>query len=103
MVIDKQDAVESATVRVAAVQMEPRLGDVAFNRASIVRKLREAAQAGARLVVFPEGALSGYGFGSKAEALEHAESIPGPAVSQVAAACAELGQMYAVFGMLEKN
>jgi predicted amidohydrolase len=103
MPTEKQDRDETATVRVAAVQMEPRLGDVPANRASIIRRLREAAQAGARLVVFPECALSGYGFASKAEALVHAEPIPGPSTSQVVAACAELGQTYAVFGMLERE
>jgi 5-aminopentanamidase len=94
---------ENATVRVAAVQMEPRLGDLAFNRATILHKLREAARAGARLVVFPECALSGYGFTSKAEATVHAETIPGPSTAQVAATCAELGNTFAIFGLLEKD
>src|SRR5579864_7476306 len=95
----------SALIRVAAVQMEPRLGDVSANRAAILHKLREAATAGARLVVFPECALTGYGFASKAEALEHAEPIPGPSVRQVASACAELGGggVCAVFGLLERD
>jgi predicted amidohydrolase len=93
----------NANVRVAGVQMEPRLGDLAHNRATIVRKLREAAQASARLVVFPECALSGYGFANRSDALEHSEPIPGPSTNEVAAACAALGETYVVFGMLERD
>jgi predicted amidohydrolase len=89
-----------STVRVAAVQMEPKLGEVAHNRTSILRKLREAASAGARLVVFPECALTGYAFGSLAEAMEFAEPVPGPSINKITAACAELHSI-AVFGMLE--
>src|SRR5207302_5384604 len=67
-------------IRIAAVQMEPRLGQVEANRAAILGKLGQAADAGARLVVFPECALSGYGFDSKEEALRYAEPLPGPTV-----------------------
>ncbi len=68
----------SPTVRVAAVQMDPQLGAVAANLATIEARIREAAAGGARLVVFPECALTGYGFDSRAEALAFAEPIPGP-------------------------
>ncbi|HEV3166257.1 MAG TPA: carbon-nitrogen hydrolase family protein [Isosphaeraceae bacterium] len=91
------------TIKVAAVQMEPRLGDLVANRVAIVQKLHEAAKAGARLVVFPECALSGYGFASKEEALAHAEPLPGPSVWEVAAACADIGGVHAVFGLLERD
>src|SRR5262249_17381338 len=103
MATDSRNRPENASVRVAAVQMEPRLGDVPANRASIVSKLREAATGGARLVVFPECALSGYGFASRAGALVHAEPIPGPSTTQVSEACSELGATFAVFGMLERD
>lgn len=90
------------TIRVAAVQMEPKLGEVAANRHAILAKLRAAAAAGARLVVFPECALTGYGFGGRDEALEVAEPIPGPSLHRLATACAELG-VFAVTGMLERD
>ncbi len=93
---------QSATINVAAVQMEPKLGQVSLNRTHILRKFREATSAGARLVVFPECALTGYGFGSKAEAIEHAEPIPGPSVQKFAAACAER-EAFLVLGMLERD
>jgi 5-aminopentanamidase len=92
----------STTTRVAAVQMEPKLGEVAHNRTNILRRLREAAAVGAKLVVFPECALCGYGFASKSDAMEHAEPLPGPTSGKIAAACADLGT-YTVFGMLERD
>jgi predicted amidohydrolase len=92
----------SGTIRIAGVQMEPKLGDVAHNRTAILRRLREAASAGAKLVAFPECALTGYGFKSKDEAMEYAEPLPGPSSGKIAAACAELST-YAVFGLLERD
>lgn len=90
------------TVRVAAVQMEPKLGDPAANRHAILGRLREASGRGARLVVFPECALTGYCFESREEALESAEAIDGPSVAKVAAACAALG-VSAIVGLLERD
>src|SRR5262249_26420530 len=89
-----------ATWKIAAVQMDCRLGAVAQNLAAIRSKLREAAGQGARLVVFPEGILSGYCFTSKEEAWAHAETIPGPSTLALAQDCRELGVWSAV-GMLE--
>jgi len=90
-----------ATYRVAAVQLEPKLGRLAANLERILGRLAEAAAAGARLVVFPECALSGYGFSSREEGLAHAVPIDGDAVRQVVAACARLG-CFCVLGLLER-
>ena len=89
-----------ATWKIAAVQMDCRLAEVAANRTAVRAKLAEAADAGARLVVFPECVLTGYGFPSRAAALECAEPVPGPSTDAVAADCARLG-VWAVYGMLE--
>jgi predicted amidohydrolase len=91
----------SAPVRVAAVQMDVALGEVAANRAAILERLGEAGAAGARLIVFPECALTGYCFDGRAAALAHAEPIPGPSVDRIAEACAARG-VHAVFGLLER-
>jgi 5-aminopentanamidase len=90
----------STTWTVAGVQMNCALGDIAANRAAIIANLHRAADRGARLVVFPECILTGYGFGSRAEARAVAEPLPGPSTDAIAAACAKLG-VWAVFGMLE--
>jgi predicted amidohydrolase len=65
-------------------------------------KLREAAGRGARLVIFPECALSGYCFPNRDEARESAETLPGPAAETLAADCRELG-VFAIFGLLERD
>ena len=88
--------------KIAGVQMDCRLGETAANLAVLRRRLREAAARGARLVVFPECALTGYGFRNKEEARSHAETLPGPASDAVAADCRELGT-WAAFGLLERD
>ncbi len=85
---------------VAGVQMDCALGDLAANRAAIVANIRRAAERGAKLVVFPECVLSGYGFDSREHARAAAEPLPGPSTDFIAQACAELG-VWAVVGMLE--
>jgi predicted amidohydrolase len=89
-------------VRIAAVQMDPSLGETEKNLSTILDRLQKAAKNGARLIVFPECALTGYGFGSRSEALEHAETIPGPSVERVAKSCEALG-VSCVFGLLERD
>jgi predicted amidohydrolase len=90
------------TYRVAAVQMNPILGRLDENLGRILDRLIEAAGDGAHLVVFPECALSGYGFSSREEGLEHAVPIDGPAVGKVIAACAR-SRCYCIFGLLERD
>jgi predicted amidohydrolase len=88
------------TWKIAAVQMDCRLGAKEENLASITARLREAAAHGARLIVFPECSLSGYCFTSKEEAWPHAEPIPGPSTLALAEECKQLGVWSAV-GLLE--
>jgi predicted amidohydrolase len=87
--------------RVAAVQMEPKLGQVAANLERILKRLAVAAAAGARLVVFPECALSGYGYSSRDEGLARAVTTDSCPVQQVVAACGQY-ECFCVFGMLER-
>jgi predicted amidohydrolase len=88
--------------KIAGVQMDCRLADKPVNLERMRGKLREAAGAGARLIVFPECALTGYGFTSKKEALPCAEPLPGPAAERLRADCRQLG-VWAVFGLLERD
>lgn len=87
-------------MKIAGVQMDVALGQPAANLAKIISKLTETAAAGATLAVFPECALTGYCFDSREEALEHAETIPGPSTQRLAEACAATNS-FAVIGMLE--
>ena len=88
------------TWKIAAVQTDCRFADTAGNLGTILAKLREAAAGGARLVVFPECVLSGYGFHSLEEAKPHAEPLPGPGTEAVAAECRRYN-LWAVYGLLE--
>jgi N-carbamoylputrescine amidase len=63
----------SDTITVAAVQMEPRIGEPEHNRARSLDLIGQAADLGARLIVLPELTNSGYVFASRAEAMALAE------------------------------
>lgn len=93
---------QTTTIRVAAVQSEPKIGEVGANLASILSRLREASSAGARLVVFPECALTGYGFESRAEASAFAEPFHGPTSHAAANECRRLA-VWTVYGFLEAD
>jgi predicted amidohydrolase len=90
-----------ATWKVAGVQMDCRLADKPHNLERVREALREAARSGARLVVFPECALTGYAFDSKEQAWPHAETFPGPSSEVLATDCRELG-VWAAVGALER-
>src|SRR5438105_12311994 len=86
---------------IAGVQMDVRLGDRSRNLAAVRSRLRTAADHGARLVLFPECVLTGYGFESKAAALRHAEPLPGPSTDILADDCHRLG-VWVMVGLLER-
>jgi predicted amidohydrolase len=88
--------------KIAAVQMDCRLGAVEANLAAVRSRLAGAAGAGARLVVFPECVLTGYAYPSRAEARRVAEPVPGPSTDAVAADCARRN-VWAAFGLLERD
>ncbi len=89
-----------STWKIAAVQMDVRFADRAANLQAVRSRLADCASAGARLVVFPECVLTGYSFRSKAEALPHAEPVPGPSTLALQEDCRRLGA-WAVVGTLE--
>jgi predicted amidohydrolase len=60
-------------MRIAALQMQAVAGDQAANVARIERAARDAAAAGAELLVVPELALPGYGAGAKMAELAEPE------------------------------
>ena len=90
------------TISVAGVQMDPKLADVAGNLSRILDSMDTAARAGAKLVVFPEAAITGYVFRSLEEAIPVAETIPGPATGVLEEACRRL-KLHVAVGLLEKD
>ena len=90
------------SVRVAVAQTAPELGANARNLERLVARLEEAALHGARLVVFPECALSGYMLDGIEELHRLAEPVPGPSISRIAEVCARQ-RVHTVVGLLEQE
>ncbi len=89
-------------MKIAAVQMDVRIGEVDGNLSAIEARLRQTVSNGAALSIFPECAVTGYCFESLDEAREFAQPVPGPATERMAGLCRELNT-HAVFGMLEAD
>jgi predicted amidohydrolase len=89
-------------LRIAGVQMTPRILEKPRNLKVCLERLEEAAESGARLIVFPECCLTGYCFPSLDEAIPLAETIPGPSTQEITAACQEL-QVHVILGFIEKD
>ena len=64
------------TAYVASLQTAPAMGEVAANVARSIELAEEAIARGARLVVLPELANTGYMFESREEAYALAEPVP---------------------------
>lgn len=79
---------------IAALQMEPVSGDVAANLAKIERGLRTAAAMGARLLVAPELALTGYALGARFQTI--AEDRDGAMVTEIRRMARAFGMAVAV-------
>jgi predicted amidohydrolase len=96
------------TVKVAAVQCSSDLGAVEANRAKLTALCEEAAGKGAKIIVLPEAAVTGYlsqdlrtnwrlkgwpieGVFHGKDPLPFAETVPGPSTDQFAALAKRLG------------
>src|SRR5829696_5597286 len=97
-----------ATVKVASVQCSSDLGDVAGNRKKLTALVEEAAKNGAKIIVLPETAITGYlsqdlktnwhlkgwpieeRFAGK-DPLPFAETVPGPSTDHFRALAKRLG------------
>jgi predicted amidohydrolase len=88
------------THRVAACQIDPKLGEVEANLQRISRAVEEAAAAGAVLAVLPEAAVTGYAFGSLEEARPVARRA-GAVAQGMLGGLAEAHRMTIICGTLE--
>ena len=89
---------EKKNVKIAAVQMEPKLMETTENLNRMKSMTREAASKGADLIVFPECGLTGYVFTGRTEAIPYAETVPGPSSEELARLCREL-QVFVMYGL----
>jgi predicted amidohydrolase len=89
-----------STIRVAACQIDPQIGEVGANLERIARAVTEAAASGAQFIVLPEAAVTGYGFASLAEALPVARQAESSA-DEMLAGLAQTHRATIVCGTLE--
>ena len=90
-------------IKVAAIQMDPKLLDVEYNTEHSLELIDQAISEGAKVIVLPELANTGYAFESTEEALKVAEIAPGgPTVSAWEEKAME-NKIYIVGGFAEKS
>ena len=89
-------------IKIAGVQMDPKIMQKEKNLETCIESIRTAANEDAKLIAFPECALTGYCYSSLEEALPYAETIPGPSTDKLIEVCRELN-VYVVVGLLEMD
>jgi len=87
---------------VAALQFEPRLGAKRENLARLCVLTDEAAGAGARVIVMPEMAVTGYCWRDRAEVAPLVETVPGP-TTDLFVEIAQRHGCYIVVGLAERD
>ncbi|HVY05571.1 MAG TPA: nitrilase family protein [Burkholderiales bacterium] len=92
-----------SSLRVACLQMEPRIGEVAANVARSLEMIAAVAAKGATLAVLPELCNTGYVFRDRAEALALSESVPGGPTCEAWVAAARRHSMFIVAGITERE
>src|ERR1700761_7901336 len=78
----------TAPVKVAAVEFTPELFEFDRNVTRACTVIEEAASAGARLIVMPEAALSGYIYRDLEQFLPYMDTVPGLGTEAIAPLCA---------------
>ena len=91
---------QASEVKVAAVTFHPT--DMAHNIPKMVAMATEAAKNGARLIVFPEMAATGYLYADLAGVGPNIDSVPGLATKALGAV-AEANDAYISFGLIERD
>lgn len=95
--------VPGTAFKIAAIQFEPEFGDVDRNLAAMEAHVRAAHASGARLMVLPELADSGYVFETMDEVADLVGEIPaGKSAQALLALAAELG-VWIVSGLAERD
>ena len=87
---------------IACAQIDCLLGQPQANLNKIIASIRAAAERDARLVMFPECALTGYAYESLTEAIPFAEPLKGSSAEAIAEVCRETNA-YAVVGFIEAD
>lgn len=94
---------QQSRLKVACLQMEPKIGQVRANVARSLELIGQAAQAGAQLVVLPELCNTGYVFESRDEAMALSEEVPAGPTSKAWMEAARQHRMFIVAGITERE
>jgi 5-aminopentanamidase len=89
-------------IKIAAVQIEPKITAKKENLDKILAKTEIAAGNGSNLIVFPECALTGYVFSNREEVKPFAETVPGPSTNRLEKCCQKLG-VYVIASLIERS
>lgn len=92
----------SGPFKVAAVEFNPAFMEFETNIEELVAVAREASANGARLIVFPEAAVSGYIYRDRAQFDPYMDTVPGKTTDALAEVCAQ-GDCYVAVGIAEKD
>jgi predicted amidohydrolase len=92
--------IPSAPFTVAAVEFNPEMFEFERNLDGACAAIEEAASRGARLIVLPECALSGYIYRDRAQFLPYMDAVPGRATDRIAELTAAHG-CYVAIGIAE--
>lgn len=91
---------QAKDVKVAAVSFHPR--DMDYNLPKLVEIASEAARNGAKLIVFPEMASTGYLYPGVAQLGPNFDTLPGKATAALGKVARE-HDTYVAFGLIEKD
>ena len=94
---------KESVIKVAAIQMEPRVGDKAGNVRQQLASIAEAATQGARLMVLPELGNTGYIFNTREEVADLAEEVPGGATCAAWIKACRRHKVYLCAGITERD
>ena len=89
-------------ITIGCIQMEPVVGAKQANLASSLKRIEQAAGEGARLIVLPELANSGYVFRDRDEAFALAEEVPAGETTAAWSEAARRHDVYIVAGIAER-
>jgi predicted amidohydrolase len=94
---------QEALIKVAAIQFEPKIGNKDYNLKKMCELIDQAAREGAKLIVLPELANSGYIFNSREEAFILSEVVPGGMSTNLMIERAKAHGVYIVYGITERD
>ncbi len=93
---------ERPAFKVAAIQFNPELGVLGKNVDALAERFEQAAERGAKIIVAPEMATTGYLYLDRTDIAKVVETIPGPTTQRFEKIASKYG-CYIAWGMPERD